>query len=77
LGGKRERYGRTRKGTLLESVPLGIATWTFPLVAPTGTLAAMREGETTVNAAAVPLKLTLVALVRSVPRISTAAPTVP
>jgi hypothetical protein len=54
LGGKRGLYGRTRKGTLLESVPLGVTTWTFPLVAPAGTVAAIREGETTVKAAAVP-----------------------
>ena len=32
-------YCSTRKGTLLESVPLGIITWTLPLVAPTGTVA--------------------------------------
>jgi hypothetical protein len=53
---------------LLKSVPPGVTTWTFPLVAPAGTVAVISEGETTVNTAAAPLKLTLVAPFRSVPR---------
>ena len=36
------RYGLTRKGTLLDSVPLGVVTWTVPLVAPAGTTARFR-----------------------------------
>jgi hypothetical protein len=70
-------YGNTRKETLLVSVPLGVATSTLPLVAPAGTAVSISEGETTVNAAAMPLNFRLVALVRLVPRILTAAPTAP
>src|ERR1022692_2362052 len=70
-------YGTTRKDALLESVPLGVTTWTFPLVAPAVTVVVISELETTVKTAAVPLKLTLVAPVRLVPRILTAAPTLP
>src|ERR1017187_6004786 len=42
-------YGRTRKATLLDSVPPGVATWTVPVVAPVGTLVVTREGERTVK----------------------------
>ena len=70
-------YG-TRKGTLLESVPLGVVTWTGPVVAPGGTVVAMKVPvELTVNVAAVPLKVTLVAPVSLLPRILTFAPTLP
>lgn len=54
-------YGSTRKGTLLESVSVGVVTWTVPVVAPAGTVAVMSARETTVNVAAVPSKVTLVA----------------
>jgi hypothetical protein len=47
-------YGRTRKGMLLERVPLGVTTSTFPVVAPAGTVVVIREGETVVKTAAVP-----------------------
>jgi hypothetical protein len=47
------------------------------MVAPEGTVAMIKELETTVKAAEVPLKLTLVAPVRSVPKISTNAPAGP
>jgi hypothetical protein len=58
----------TLKGRLLESVPLvGVTTWTVPVVAPAGTVVVIRECEFTVNTAGVPLKVTLVAPVRSVP----------
>jgi len=67
-------YGRTLKGTLLESVRLGITTWTFPVVAPAGTVVVIKYLDATVNVAAVPLKVTLVAPVRSLPRILTDAP---
>src|ERR1039457_833028 len=70
-------YGTTRKAALLDSVPLGVITWTFPLLAPAGTVVVISELETTVKTAAVPLKLTLVAPVRLVPRILMAAPTLP
>ena len=70
-------YGDTRKGALLDSVPPGVTTWTDPVLAPMGTVALMWEPETTVKAALAPLKLTLVAPLRSVPRIWTAAPAMP
>src|ERR1039458_879490 len=70
-------YGITRKRTLLERVPLGVTTWTFPVVAPAGTVVVIKELDTTVNVAAVPLKMTLVAPVRLLPRILTNAPTLP
>src|ERR1035438_5621942 len=69
-------YG-TRKGTLLESVPLGVTTWTVPVAAPFGTVVVISEAEATVKTAAVPSKRSLVAPVRFVPRILTAAPTLP
>ena len=73
---ERERVGRRafygiRKGTLLESVPLGVTTWTVPVVAPFGTVVVISELETTSKTAPVPLKVTLVAPVRFVPRILT------
>src|ERR1019366_2936634 len=77
LGEKRGLYGTTRKDALLESVPLGVTTWTSPLLAPAGTVVVISELETTSKTAAVPLKLTLVAPVRLVPRILTAAPRLP
>jgi hypothetical protein len=70
-------YGCTLNDTLLESVRLGITTRTFPVVAPAGTVVVIKYLDATVKAAAVPLKLTPVAPVRSLPRISTAAPTAP
>ena len=54
-------YCFTRKGTLLESVPLPSVTCTVPLVAPAGTTAPIREFEITLKTAGVPLKLTPVA----------------
>src|SRR6202041_4000845 len=69
-------YG-TWKVTLLESVPLGVTTRTTPDVAPSGTLVVLSELDTTLNVAAVPLNVTLVAPFRSVPRILTAAFTSP
>jgi hypothetical protein len=76
VGEKRDLYG-TRKGALLESVRLGVTTLTLPVVAPAGTVVVIKELETTVKTAAVPLKLMLVARVRLVPRMLTAAPTLP
>jgi hypothetical protein len=70
-------YGVTRNTTLLLSVPLGVVTSTVPVVAPVGTVAVISELDATLKVAALPLKVTLVAPVRSVPRIFTAAPTVP
>jgi hypothetical protein len=74
---RRTLCGTTRKEALLESVRLGVTTWTFPLLAPAGTVVVISELETTVKTAAVPLKLTQVAPVRLVPRIVTGDPTLP
>jgi len=73
----RHRHGSTRKGTLLESVPLDITASTFPVVAPFGTVAMISEAEATVYLAGVPLNFTLVAPTRLVPRILTVVPTLP
>lgn len=39
---------------LLFSVPLGVVTWTVPVVAPAGTLVVISELDTTTNVAGVP-----------------------
>ena len=67
----------TRKGALLESATLGLTTSTSPVVAPAGTVARISDSDTTVNVAAVPLKLTPVVPVRLFPRIKTTVPTLP
>src|SRR5882762_8572253 len=64
-------YSATRNFLLLFSVPPGVVTTTGPVVAPVGTVAVISELDTTVNAAAVPLNVTLVAPVRLVPRMTT------
>ncbi len=68
---------RTRNGTLLLSVPLGVLTSTVPEVAPVGTLAVISVAEPTVNSAAVPLKITELVPVRFVPRMTIFAPAMP
>jgi hypothetical protein len=55
----------TRNGTLLDSELLGVVTITVPVVDPGGTVAVISVADTTVNAVAVPLKVTLVVPVRS------------
>ena len=60
---------------MLESVPLGVTTWRSPVAASAGTVVVISERDTTVKVAALPLKLTLVAPVRLVPRILILAPT--
>jgi len=67
----------TRKGTLLDSLWLGVSTLTVPVVAPAGTVVLISDFETTVNFAAVPLKRTLVVPAKFVPRIMTLAPILP
>src|SRR5215469_5391655 len=69
--------GSTRKNTLLLSDPFDVVTSTGPEVAPVGTIVVISVGDTTLKVAAVPLKLTLVAFVRFVPRIVTEVPTLP
>jgi hypothetical protein len=68
-------YPITRNFWLLFSFPFGVVTITNPVVPETVVL--ISDLDTTVNFAAVPLKVTLVAPVRSVPRIMTAVPTLP
>jgi len=70
-------YHGTLNGTLLESVRLGVTTTTFPVVAPAGTVVVINDLDFTSKTAVVPLNVTLVAPFRSVPRILTAAPTLP
>ena len=55
---KSQTYGITWNGLLLVSVPLGVVTVTYPVVAPGGTVAWMKVFDTTVNVAAVPLNET-------------------
>src|SRR5580700_5061168 len=64
----------TRKGTWVDNVPLGVTTSTLPVVAPAGTAVVISVGDTTVKVAPTPLKVMLVAPVRSVPRIFTLRP---
>ena len=62
--------------TLLVSVPVIVVTVTGPEVAPAGTVTVIAvPEEPTLKVAAVPLKWTAVAPVKSVPRIVTLAPT--
>jgi hypothetical protein len=62
-------HGSTRKLTLLVSVPLGVTTWTGPVVAPTGTVVLIAVCDSTVKVADVPLKVTLVVPARLVPKL--------
>jgi predicted permease len=75
----RASYGNTRNGVLLDKVASGVTTWINPEVAPGGTVVEIADpSELTVkDATGVPLKRTLVALVRSVPRTRTALPVLP
>ena len=70
-------YGKTWKGTLLLSVPLGVVTVTVPVVAPVGTLVSIAEAVTLSRGAVVPLKVMLVVPVRLFPRMITFIPTLP
>lgn len=62
---------------LLFSWPAGVVTLTVPVVALAGTVALISAAETTVKTAELPLKVTLVAPVRLLPRMITVAPTLP
>jgi hypothetical protein len=61
----------------LVSVPPGVVTLIFPVVAPEGTFAVILLAELTVNVALVPLNFTKVAPVKFVPLIVTEVPTGP
>lgn len=52
-------HGITIKTVLLNSVPVTSVTRTIPDVAPAGTVAVIYDGELTVNAAGMSLKVTL------------------
>jgi hypothetical protein len=62
---------------LLSFVPLEVVTITVPLDVPLGTVVVISVAETTLNVAAIPSKLTVVAPVRFVPRIVTLFPAAP
>ncbi len=62
---------------MLVSVPLGVVTWTGPVVAPVGTVAVISDFEATVKLADVPLNVTLVVPVNLFPRMITIVPTLP
>src|SRR5471030_1921524 len=70
-------HGFTVNFLLLVSVPPPVVTSTKPVVAPVGTMVVISDAETTVNVAAAPLNVTVLAPVRLLPRILTAAPTFP
>lgn len=71
-------HGVARKTTLLVSVAPGVTrVTTVRVVAPAGTVVVISELDTTLNVAAVPLKVTLVAPVSVVPKIVIFAPTMP
>lgn len=70
-----ETTGVMRKGArLLASVPVGVVTSIFPVVAPLGTVVLIAVDERTVKDAGMPLKVTLRAPVKSVPKIVTGEP---
>ncbi len=77
VGEMLEMVGVTGKFSLLVNVRLGVVTLTLPVIAPLGTLVLISVLETTVNVAAVPLKVTLVEPSRLFPKIMTAVPTLP
>jgi hypothetical protein len=76
VGENRAATGAPERAHYSEAWP-DVVTATLPVVAPAGTVVEISEGETKVIAAGMPLKVTLVAPVRSFPRISTADRTVP
>jgi uncharacterized protein GlcG (DUF336 family) len=69
--------GVTVNAFALVAVPPGVVTAIKPLDAPEGTVAESAVSETTVNAALVPPKVTLVVPVKFAPAIVTFVPTVP
>src|SRR5579862_499955 len=70
-------YGITTNGLLLVSVPLGVVTVTYPVVAPAGTVASMNVSDLTVNDAGVPFSETDVVPVKPWPRMPIGWPTEP
>ena len=70
-------YGPTVKVPVLVTVPPGAVTAIVPVVAPVGTLVVIWVSETTVNRAALPLKLTDFAPEKPVPVMDTRVPNAP
>ncbi len=64
----------TVKLETLVAAPHGLATWIFPVVAPSGTVAEIEVAEATLNVAATPLNLTLVAPLKPLPAMVTVFP---
>jgi hypothetical protein len=60
-----------------DTTPLGVVTVSLPVDAPAGTVVVTSVEETTVNTAGVPLKLTLLAPARLLPKMMTGDPTMP
>src|SRR5215472_8217075 len=77
VGEKLEMVGVTWKLTLLRNVRLGVTTLTLQVVVPSGTVVLISVSETTVNAAGVLWKVTLVVPARLFPRMKTGVPTLP
>lgn len=78
VGENFETTGVTRNTALLTSIPVGTITRTVPVVvAPIGTVIVICDGDMTVKIADAPLMVTLVASIRSVPKMLIAAPTLP
>ena len=69
--------GITRKFVMLEIVPPGVWTVTGPVLAPSGTRATRYVSELTWGTTPAPLKVTRVAPVKPLPKISTKLPTGP
>jgi hypothetical protein len=68
----------TVKSVALSAVPLDVATWSGPVVAPAGTVAVIWVAESTVNVVAVvALNATPVVPQKFVPAITTVVPTAP
>jgi hypothetical protein len=67
--------GMTVKLLALVAVPSGLMTEIGPVVAPAGTVAAIRVADLPLNVALMPLKLTAVVPVKRVPVIVTEVPT--
>jgi hypothetical protein len=67
----------TVKSSLLVAVPPAVVTLILPLLAPAGTVARIPVDDSTVNEAAAPLNLTVLAPEKLLPLIVTAVPTTP
>src|SRR5438270_9713203 len=76
-GLKLSTVGVTRNFRLLFKLPPGVTTFTKPVPAPDGTVAEMYVSDRTLYVALVPLKVTLVAPVKPLPKMPTDLATFP